>query len=242
MDKNKIMIAVAAALGVAAVGFVAYAHAGASAAQESTDGGGSLPSLLYATGGSSVPTLPTSSTSVATQNPSPAPASSDNAILASLQGLMAQITASSNIAYNATASDLFAKLPGDLSTNNMDSFTATQSQVNGVTSLTTSATYRSPASTPPGAVVETIQPDADFGLDKWGVLTTASRALHAALPGIDAQTIANAYASGHLSGDTPSALLSTSTLMGNSELNILANNSHLFTAATLAAGIHSVGG
>lgn len=138
MPKNKIVIAVAAALGIGAVVYIAHAHASVNNAQAAADPlqgatGGSLPTLLYASGGGSATQLPvTGSTSVAPDpTATPAPTTSDHAIAAALEGTL-----------NANATSLFATLPDTLAKNGLDEFIASQSQdAAGNTVLHTSVTY-----------------------------------------------------------------------------------------------------
>lgn len=150
MDKKKLVISIGIILAGGAVIYIAYTHAQSANAQAAADQGGALPTLLYTTGSGGGATLPVQSSSLDTgANAAPAQDTGLAAIVAALQGTIAQIEASTNVAYNATASDLFKTLPVSLSVANIQGITASQEQTaSGKTTLQANVVYN-PLPVPP---------------------------------------------------------------------------------------------
>lgn len=164
--KTKIAVAVAAVLGVAALGLIVLAHKGqaAAAAQDNSANMGGFPNLLFSpsAGPSQISTGGSTQTDTTTGMTS-APDSAASSVMAALTAAQSQITASNSVAYNTNATQLFAALPGALASVGLTDFAATQQQdATGKTSLDVHSTYKQPPAPAPVIVSNPINAAARY--------------------------------------------------------------------------------
>lgn len=142
MDKKKIAIAVAAVVGVGALGLILLSHRASAQAQADSSqpsDASQFPAVLMSSA-AQPSQIATGASSIAdpTTGPTSAPDTSLSAIAAALAGMKSQ-----------TANNLFASLPSALGQQNLTSYSVSQTSPEGTTSLTASATYNPPPPPPP---------------------------------------------------------------------------------------------
>lgn len=242
MDKKKIVIAIAAVLGLGAVALIWSSHEAATAAAASQDSSladdeSDFPSLLYDTAGgndadsddltqllaalqsgSATSAGTTASTDTSTGDTDDASATtSDAAIQAALTSALAQVGSATQTAENSSALSTLGTLVTSLGTENATGFTGTVSQdQSGDTSLTGNLTYASNA-TPANSTPTAETPSGDYALggDTLSLYGVASglAATFAGMGITDPNTIVSDYESGNVPGGSSGSVADESAIV-----------------------------